>query len=61
MSVGKPKSGTKESWAINAAHVRELRPVGAGDYEIELASGLKAPLSRRFPAALERLRRAGEP
>ena len=47
---------THRSWAINAAHVRELRSVGAGDYEVELASGIKAPLSRRFPEALERLR-----
>jgi hypothetical protein len=47
---------THRSWAINAAHVRALRAVGAGDYEVELASGLKAPLSRRFPQALERLR-----
>lgn len=47
---------THRSWAINAAHVRELRAVGAGDYEIGLAGGLKAPLSRRFPDALKRLR-----
>lgn len=48
---------THRSWAINATHVRELRAVGAGDYEIGLAGGLKAPLSRRFPGALEQLRR----
>lgn len=47
---------THRSWAINSAHVRGLRPVGAGDYEIELVGGLKAPLSRRFPEALEHLR-----
>ncbi|HJP68208.1 MAG TPA: LytTR family DNA-binding domain-containing protein, partial [Sphingomicrobium sp.] len=47
---------THRSWAINAAHVRALRAVGAGDYEVELACGLKAPLSRRFPQALQRLR-----
>jgi hypothetical protein len=48
---------THRSWAINATHVRELRGVGAGDYEIELAGGIKAPLSRRFPEALAWLRR----
>jgi len=47
---------THRSWVINAAHVRELRGLGAGDYEIELAGGVKAPLSRRFPEALARLR-----
>ena len=47
---------THRSWAINASHVRGLRPTGAGDYEIELAGGIKAPLSRRFPRALARLR-----
>ncbi len=44
------------SWAVSIAHVRELRAMGAGDYEVELAGGLKAPLSRRFPEALSRLR-----
>src|SRR6185437_7145087 len=47
---------THRSWAVNLSHVRELRSVGAGDYEIRLAGGLEAPLSRRFPAALARLR-----
>jgi DNA-binding LytR/AlgR family response regulator len=47
---------THRSWAINAAHVRMLRVTGAGDYEIELSGGVKAPLSRRFPDALARLR-----
>ena len=45
------------SWAINIGHVRMLRSMGTGDYEVELASGLKAPLSRRFPDALARLRK----
>lgn len=47
---------THRSWAINLDHMRELRAVGAGDYEVELAGGLKAPVSRRFPQALDRLR-----
>jgi hypothetical protein len=54
--LGKDFVRTHRSWAINVAHVRELRAVGAGDYEIELSGGLKAPLSRRFPEALDRLR-----
>jgi DNA-binding LytR/AlgR family response regulator len=49
---------THRSWAINAAHVRQLRALGAGDYEVELGCGIKAPLSRRFPEALKRLRGA---
>jgi hypothetical protein len=48
---------THRSWAINLALVRGLRAAGAGDYEVELAGGLKAPLSRRFPEALDRIRR----
>lgn len=47
---------THRSWAINAAHVREIRGLGAGDYEIELSGDFKAPLSRRFPEALAMLR-----
>jgi hypothetical protein len=47
---------THRSWAINASHVRGLRAVNAGDYEIELGCGIKVPLSRRFPGALARLR-----
>jgi DNA-binding LytR/AlgR family response regulator len=43
------------SWAVNASHVRELRATGAGDYQVELAEGIEAPLSRRFPQALTML------
>jgi hypothetical protein len=55
-ALGEDFVRTHRSWAINAAHVRELRAVGAGDYEVELGGGIKAPLSRRFPEALRRLR-----
>lgn len=47
---------THRSWAINAGRVRELRAVGAGDFEVQLEGGVTAPLSRRFPEALARLR-----
>lgn len=44
------------SWLVNAARVRSLTPEGSGDYALELEGGVTAPLSRRFPQALERLR-----
>jgi DNA-binding LytR/AlgR family response regulator len=47
---------THRSWLVNAAGVRALVPVGSGDFRVELASGLSAPLSRRYPAALALLR-----
>lgn len=47
---------THRSWAVNIAHVREVRPVGGGDFEVRLEGGLTVPVSRRFPEALDRLR-----
>lgn len=47
---------THRSWLVNAAQVRAVLPEGSGDYELTLADGAKAPLSRRFPDALVRLR-----
>lgn len=44
------------SWLVNTARVRGLAPERSGDHRIELEGGLTAPLSRRFPQALERLR-----
>lgn len=51
---------THRSWLINAARMTSLKPEGSGDYTIELES-LSAPLSRRYPQALAKLRgeRAG--
>lgn len=46
---------THRSWLVNAARVTELRPEKSGDYAVRLGS-LEAPLSRRFPDALARLR-----
>lgn len=43
------------SWLINKARVTGLRPEGSGDYAVDLGT-LEAPLSRRFPEALARLR-----
>lgn len=46
---------THRSWLVNAARVTELRPEKSGDYAVGLG-GVEAPLSRRFPEALARLR-----
>jgi hypothetical protein len=46
---------THRSWLVNAARVTALKPEGSGDYEISLGS-LEVPLSRRFKAALTKLR-----
>ncbi|HYJ34867.1 MAG TPA: LytTR family DNA-binding domain-containing protein, partial [Rhizomicrobium sp.] len=46
---------THRSWLVNEKAVTGLTPEGSGDYEVALG-GLTAPLSRRFPAALARLR-----
>lgn len=46
---------THRSWLVNAARVTELKPEGSGDYAVTLG-GVVAPLSRRFPDALARLR-----
>ena len=47
---------THRSWLVNVDHVREIRSVGAGDFRVELDGGAEAPLSRRFPEALVRLK-----
>jgi hypothetical protein len=46
---------THRSWVVNARAVTGLKPDGSGDYTVEIGE-LAIPLSRRFPAALERLR-----
>lgn len=46
---------THRSWLVNAARVTALKPEGSGDYEISLGT-LEVPLSRRFKAALAKLR-----
>jgi len=47
---------THRSWLVNAACVRALTAAGSGDFRLELAGGVTAPLSRRYPEALARLR-----
>ncbi|HEX3700817.1 MAG TPA: LytTR family DNA-binding domain-containing protein [Phenylobacterium sp.] len=47
---------THRSWLVNPAHVRAITPAAAGDFRLELDGGVTAPLSRRFPEALETLR-----
>ncbi|HWA89522.1 MAG TPA: LytTR family DNA-binding domain-containing protein [Rhizomicrobium sp.] len=46
---------THRSWLVNAARMTALKPEGSGDYTVELES-LSAPLSRRFPEALAKLK-----
>jgi hypothetical protein len=46
---------THRSWLINASKMTALKPEGSGDYTVELES-VTAPLSRRFPEALAKLR-----
>jgi hypothetical protein len=48
------------SWLINANRLRSLVATGSGDYRLELDGGVEVPLSRRFPATLERLRHGGQ-
>jgi DNA-binding LytR/AlgR family response regulator len=50
---------THRSWLVNAARVRALTAAGSGDFRLDLGGGLTAPLSRRYPAALSRLRGDG--
>lgn len=53
--AGKGFVRTHRSWLVNAARVTGLKPEGSGDWTVELGA-LEAPLSRRFPDALARLR-----
>ena len=43
------------SWLVNTGAVTGLRPDGSGDWTVELGE-IEAPLSRRYPQALERLK-----
>jgi hypothetical protein len=46
---------THRSWLVNGARMTALKPEGSGDYTVELEA-VSAPLSRRYPQALEALR-----
>jgi len=46
---------THRSWLVNAKAMTALKPEGSGDYTVELGK-VEAPLSRRFPEALAKLR-----
>jgi hypothetical protein len=46
---------THRSWLVNPAHVRAMTAAAAGDFRLELAGKVTAPLSRRFPQALAAL------
>lgn len=43
------------SWLVNTGAVTGLRPDGSGDWTVELGA-VEAPVSRRYPQALERLK-----
>lgn len=47
---------THRSWLINPGRVREIEADGSGDFTLRLDAGVEAPLSRRFPQVLQRLR-----
>ena len=51
---------THRSWLINPDRLRSLEATGSGDYRLGLDGDIHVPLSRRFPATLDRLRRGGE-
>ena len=46
---------THRSWLVNPGRMTALKPEGSGDYSVELGS-IIAPLSRRFPKTLAKLR-----
>jgi hypothetical protein len=48
---------THRSWLVNAARVRGLRPEASGDYRVTVGD-VEAPVSRRFPQSLARLKAA---
>jgi len=50
---------THRSWLVNPERLRSLEATGSGDYRLGLDGDVQAPLSRRFPVALEQLRRRG--
>jgi DNA-binding LytR/AlgR family response regulator len=52
---------THRSWLVNPLRVRGLTAEGSGDFRIELDGGVEAPLSRRFPGALQALRTGSKP
>jgi hypothetical protein len=47
---------THRSWLVNAERVRGLSAAGSGDFRLDFGAGLTAPLSRRYPDALARLK-----
>jgi hypothetical protein len=47
---------THRSWLVNPGRMQALTAAGSGDYRLDLGGGLTAPVSRRYPEALARLR-----
>ena len=50
---------THRSWLVNPAQLRGFQAIGSGDYRLDLANDLQAPLSRRYPTALQQIRKSG--
>ena len=48
---------THRSWLVNPDHVAQIEAEGSGDYGLTLGDGTKVPVSRRYPRAIEILRR----
>jgi hypothetical protein len=48
---------THRSWLVNPDRLRSLEATGSGDYRLGFDGDIQVPLSRRFPATLELLRR----
>jgi len=55
--AGKGFLRTHRSWIVNSARVAQIAAEGSGDYGLTLDDGTVVPLSRRYPEALETLRR----
>jgi hypothetical protein len=51
---------THRSWLVNPTRLTGLMPQGSGDWTVELG-GATAPLSRRYPEALARLKQGRRP
>ncbi len=48
---------THRSWLVNLRHVRESEPTGTGDFMMRMTDGSAVPLSRRYGAAVQLIRK----
>lgn len=47
---------THRSWLVNPDRMTGLEPAGSGDWTVGLDGGVEAPVSRRYPEAVARLK-----